>query len=94
MLSARDSYLLQQAQQKGDNAAVDAIFERTGVRSVGADGSVSMKKVKTTPFDQASMSQADQAEADAARGEKKLTLQQHHTRGEMLSMRQFSATWQ
>lgn len=74
VLSARDSYLLQQAQQKGDNAAIDALYERTGVRSVGPDGAVSMKKVKLTPFDQAAMSQADQAEATAARDKEKLTL--------------------
>lgn len=74
VLSARDSYLLQQAQAKGDNAAVDKIYERTGVRSVGPDGAVSMKKVKLTPFDQNAMGQADQAETDAAREQQKGTL--------------------
>ena len=74
VLSARDSYLLQQAQAKGDNAAIDALYERTGVRSVGPDGSVSMKKLKLTPFDQNAMSQADQAEQNAAREKQKGTL--------------------
>jgi len=78
VLSARDSYLLQKSQSIQDpderNRAVDAIYERTGVRSVGPDGSVSMKKVKLTPFDQNAMGQADQAEANAAREQQKGTL--------------------